>query len=49
MEEAGQEVPLTILSGGAAPVLAPQLTGPLEVVDNLVLEGLIRIALETDK
>ena len=46
MEEAGQEAPLTILSGGAAPVIAPQLTGPLEVVDNLVLEGLIRIALE---
>ena len=49
MQEAGQEAPLTILSGGAAPVIAPQLTGPLEVVDNLVLEGLIRIALEIDK
>ena len=46
MQEAGQEAPLTVLSGGAAPVIAPQLTGPFEVVDNLVLEGLIRIALE---
>ena len=49
MREAGQEAPLTVLSGGAAPVVAPQLTGPLEVVDNLVLEGLARIALDTDK
>ena len=48
MREAGQEAPLTVLSGGAAPLLAPQLTGPLEVVDNLVLEGLVRIALESE-
>ncbi len=46
MQEAGQEAPLTILSGGAAQVVAPQLTGAIEVVDNLVLEGLVRIALE---
>jgi type III pantothenate kinase len=45
MREAGREAPLTVVSGGAAPVVAPQLTGPLEVVDNLVLEGLVRIAL----
>lgn len=36
--------PLCILSGGAAPVLQPLLNIPLRVVDNLVLEGLIRIA-----
>jgi hypothetical protein len=35
-----------LLSGGAAQVLAPQLNGAVEVVDNLVLEGLVRIALE---
>lgn len=46
--EAGQQAPLTVLSGGAAAVVAPQLTGPLEVVDNLVLEGLARIALERE-
>lgn len=46
MEEAGQIAPLVVLSGGAAPVLLPQLRGRVEVVDNLVLEGLVRIALE---
>jgi len=35
--------PLCILSGGAAHVLQPLLKMPLRVVDNLVLEGLIRI------
>lgn len=49
LREAGQGAPLTVLSGGAAPDLAPRLTGPLEVVDNLVLEGLIRIALEREQ
>lgn len=46
MREAGQEAPLTVLSGGSAPVLAPHLNGAIEVVDNLVLEGLVRIAHE---
>jgi type III pantothenate kinase len=46
MRQAGEAAPLTVLSGGAAPVIAPQLNGAVEVVDNLVLEGLIRIALE---
>ena len=46
MQQAGQAAPLTVLSGGAAHLIAPQLNGAVEVVDNLVLEGLIRIALE---
>jgi type III pantothenate kinase len=29
------------LTGGAAHEIAPHLTGPLEVVDNLVLEGVL--------
>jgi type III pantothenate kinase len=46
MREAGQEQPLTLISGGAARLVAPQLNGAVEVVDNLVLEGIVRIALE---
>lgn len=38
--------PLCILSGGAAHLLLPHLNIPLRRVDNLVLEGLIRIAQE---
>jgi type III pantothenate kinase len=33
-----------LLSGGAAPVLAPQLAMSLQQIDNLVLEGIARIA-----
>ena len=47
MRQAGQAAPLTVLSGGAAQWIAPQLNGAVEVVDNLVLEGLVRIALES--
>jgi len=46
MRQTGQAPPLTVISGGAARLIAPQLNGAVEVVDNLVLEGLIRIALE---
>ena len=49
MEEAGQAEVLTLVSGGAAQFVAPQLNGTVEVVDNLVLEGLIRIALEREQ
>ncbi|HSB48151.1 MAG TPA: type III pantothenate kinase [Burkholderiales bacterium] len=44
MREAGAQAPLTVLSGGAAQWIAPQLNGAVEVVDNLVLEGLVHIA-----
>ena len=46
MREAGVPSPLTVLAGGAAQIIAPQLNGAVEVVDNLVLEGLVCIALE---
>jgi type III pantothenate kinase len=32
------------LAGGAAPEIAPHLTGAVEVVDNLVLEGVLALA-----
>ncbi len=44
MAETGQGVPLVVLSGGAAAVLAPRLTGEVALVDNLVLEGLLVMA-----
>ena len=46
MGEAGQADPLTLVSGGAAELVAAQLNGTVEVVDNLVLEGIVRIALD---
>jgi type III pantothenate kinase len=46
MGEAGQAEPLTLVSGGGAQLVAPQLNGTVEVVDNLVLEGIVRIALD---
>jgi type III pantothenate kinase len=47
LQQAGQDRPLTIVSGGAAQLIAPQLNAVVEVVDNLVLEGLARIALDS--
>jgi type III pantothenate kinase len=35
-----------LLSGGAAPAIAPHLAIPLQRIDNLVLEGVARIAAE---
>ena len=37
---------LCLIAGGAAGMLAPLLNIPVRVVDNLVLEGLVRIASE---
>ena len=42
-EHAGR-APRVLLAGGAAPKLAPHLQFPYAIVDNLVLEGLARIA-----
>jgi len=39
--------PLCLLSGGDADILLPLLSIPAQRVDNLVLEGLLRIALAT--
>ena len=44
--EAGQAAPLCVLSGGGAALIAPHLNLEVQVVDNLVLEGLLTIARE---
>lgn len=41
--ETGEGDPVVILSGGNAELLAPRLNGPPQLVDNLVLEGLVVI------
>jgi type III pantothenate kinase len=41
--------PRVLLSGGAATQIAPHLTAPVEVVDNLVLEGVLTLAEATAK
>ena len=46
MAGTGEADATIVLSGGDAAVLAPRLNGRIEVVDNLVLEGLACIALE---
>lgn len=45
MEESGQGTPLTVLSGGVAALIKPRLNVSVELVDNLVLEGLLEIAM----
>lgn len=40
-----KRAPTCLLSGGDAPLLLPLLSGKTRMVDNLVLDGLIRIAL----
>ncbi|HVK53408.1 MAG TPA: type III pantothenate kinase [Burkholderiales bacterium] len=40
----GEKQPLTLLSGGAAETIEPYLYAPVERIENLVLEGLIHIA-----
>ena len=47
MREAGLPAPLVVVSGGAAGLLAPELNVAAEVVDNLVLEGIVRIAYDS--
>ena len=44
MEETGQGEALVVLSGGAAMLLKPRLNARTELVDNLVLDGLLEIA-----
>jgi type III pantothenate kinase len=41
--ETGEDDPLVVLSGGNAALLAERLEGAPQLVDNLVLEGLVRI------
>lgn len=46
MEQAGERAPVVVVSGGGAALIAPHLNARVEVVDNLVLEGLLCIARE---
>lgn len=46
MREAGEGDAMILISGGDAPVLAPLLNTGVQVVDNLVLQGLVRIGTE---
>ncbi|MEK6594529.1 MAG: type III pantothenate kinase, partial [Pseudomonadota bacterium] len=46
MQETGEVMPCVVLSGGVAGLLADRLNARVEVVDNLVLEGLLSIALD---
>jgi len=39
-------LPKCFVAGGAAEDIAPHLTAPVEVVDNLVLEGVLALAKE---
>ena len=43
MGQTGQGVPQVLLSGGAAVTLQPRLNVRSELVDNLVLDGLLEI------
>lgn len=45
LSKAQSEAPVCLLSGGDAIFLLPLLSGKVTMVDNLVLEGLIRIAM----
>jgi type III pantothenate kinase len=44
LHDAGHTYPLCLLSGGDAPQITPLLNLEVQVVDNLVLEGLLSIA-----
>jgi pantothenate kinase type III len=46
MVETGEGTALVVVSGGAAALLASHLNARVELVDNLVLEGLACIALD---
>ena len=46
MLAAGHREPVMIFSGGAGELVARHLGRPVRIVDKLVLEGLVRIAIE---
>jgi type III pantothenate kinase len=46
LEESTGAVPMVVLSGGDAGMIEKQLNASVTVVDNLVLEGLLQIALQ---
>ena len=43
MVQSGEDEPVVVLSGGNAALLQPRLTPPPQIVEHLVLEGLVRI------
>ncbi|WP_028535813.1 type III pantothenate kinase [Paludibacterium yongneupense] len=43
-QQTGRARPMVLLTGGDAREIAPCLAAPLEIVDNLVLQGLLRVA-----
>lgn len=46
LEESAGTAPPVVLSGGGAALVEKRLNAPVTVVDNLVLEGLLQIALQ---
>jgi type III pantothenate kinase len=46
MLAAGHQEPVLIFSGGAGELVARHMDRPVRIVDKLVLEGLVQIALE---
>lgn len=48
MIETGEDEPAVVLSGGNAAALEPRMSARPQVVDNLVLEGLVRIGRQHD-
>jgi len=46
MVAAGNREPVLIVSGGAGEIVARHIGRPVRIVDKLVLEGLVQIALE---
>jgi type III pantothenate kinase len=49
LQESGEIMPFIALSGGAAGLIEGRLNARVEVVENLVLEGLLRIALDDNE
>ena len=48
MRQTGEDDPVVLVSGGDAQRLVGQLRGQIRLVDNLVLEGVLRIGLAHD-
>jgi len=48
LEESTGALPPVVLSGGGLALIEKRLTAPVTVVDNLVLEGLLQIALQPE-
>lgn len=49
MQQTAEQEPVIVLSGGAAETLEPYLSGRVERVEHLVLEGLLQVGLEQEQ